>query len=236
MAKLPSISEEETVEELGPYFFIQKKTGHRLTVDSVLLADFIASPEESDSVIDIGTGSGAIPLMLSYKTGSGNIVGVEIDPESALTAKRNVVANGLASRITIVESDFRELKGVFSEGSFQRVVSNPPYVKTGTGRLSPHRGRDAARSELKGNLADLVEISRHLAGSTGRIYFVFPVRRLFEMLGEVKKAGLNAGRLRFVHTDPKKPAKLFLIEAGRGLVLKTEEPVFLRGPSGSSRP
>lgn len=230
LAKAPSIREGETAEELGPYLFIQKKPGHRLTVDSVLLSDFLPELKKTDSVVDLGAGTGAIPLILSYKTPVERITGVEVDPESATLARRNVTANGLQTRITILERDFRDLKDDFPEGSFTVVVSNPPYMKAGTGRVSPYRGRDAARCELHGGLKDLVAVSRHLAGKKGRIYFVFPVSRLFEMLGELKKAGLKTGRLRFVHTDEKRPAKLFLIEAGRGegIDLKIEEPLFLR--------
>ncbi|HXI09303.1 MAG TPA: methyltransferase, partial [Thermodesulfobacteriota bacterium] len=185
---------------------------------------------KTDSVIDLGTGTGGIPLMLSCRTPVQRVTGVEIDAEAASVARRNIEANGLEDRVTIIEGDYREVAGSFSEGAFTVVVSNPPYVKAGTGRVSPSRGRDAARCELRGGLKDLVAASRHLAGDTGRAYFVFPVARLFEMLRELKQAGLKTGRLRFVHTDKKKPARLFLIEAGRGagLELKIEEPLFLR--------
>ncbi len=234
-AQLPSVSEDETVEELGPYLFRQKKNGHRLTVDTVLLADFLPGLEKTDSVIDLGTGTGALPLILSEKTPVEQITGVEVDGVAASIARRNVEANGLETRITILERDFRDLKDGFPEGSFSVVVSNPPYIKAGTGRVSPHKGRDAARCELLGGLRDLVAASKHLAGEKGRVYFVFPVKRLFEMLGELRVVGLKTGRLRFVHTDEKKEAKLFLIEAGRGadIMLKMEEPVFLPGLPGA---
>lgn len=226
----PSVSADETVEELGPYFFIQKKPGHRLTVDSVLLTDFLPQIKKTDSVIDLGTGTGAIALMLAYKTPAARIVGVEVDPASAQIARRNVSVNGLLERVTIIEGDYRDLKDRYSEGAFEVVVSNPPYVKSGSGRISPYRGRDAARSELFGGLADLVEAAAYLAGPTGRVYFVFPVERLFEMLGEIRQRGLRTGRLRFVHTDKVKRAKIFLIEAGRdvSVKLKIEEPLYLR--------
>lgn len=233
-AEAPSLQQDETAEELGPYLFIQKKPGHRLTVDSVLLSDFLPGLKKTDSIVDLGTGTGALPLILSYKTPVEKITGVEVDHGSAALARKNVEANGLQARITILERDFRDLKDDFPEGSFPVVISNPPYIKAGTGRVSPYRGRDAARCELHGGLKDLVAVSRHLAGKNGRIYFVFPVSRLFEMLGELRSAGLKTGRLRFVHTDEKRPAKLFLIEAGRGtdINLKIEEAVFLRRGRG----
>lgn len=227
----PSVHADETVDELGPYLFIQKKTGHRLTEDSVLLFDFLPRLCKNDSVIDLGTGTGALALILSSRTPVQRITGVEIDAPAASVARRNIAANGLEDRVTIIEGDYRDVAGRFPEGAFTVVVSNPPYVKAGAGRVSPTRGRDAARCELTGGLKDLVAASRHLAGERGRAYFVFPVARLFEMLRELKQAGFKTGRLRFVHTDKKKPARIFLIEAGRGagLELKIEEPLYLRG-------
>lgn len=226
-AAMIPVSPDETVEELGPYHFIQKKSGHRLTQDTVLLADFLLPLSNDDSVIDLGTGTGAIPLLLSWKSTALKIVGVEVEEGVASIARRNVELNDLASRVTILKSDFRDLKSVCPEGSFSIVVSNPPYVKAGSGRLSPVKERALARAGIMGDVSELIDASRRLAGKDGRIFYIFPVSRLFEMLKEVKKAGLKARRLRFVHTNPKKAAKLFLIEIGTEGELKIEEPVYL---------
>lgn len=216
-----------TMERLGPFKFFQTRTGHRLTNDPVLLVDFLPRSEPKAPIVDLGTGSGAIPLLLAWKTGAESITGVEVNPVEAATARRNVEENGLAGRIDILNRDFRGLPGVYPEGAFPVVVSNPPYVKAGSGRVSPDEGRAAARSEVFGTLTDLVDVSRYLAGGEGRVFYVFPVIRLEEMLGELKRAGLRARRLRFVHTAPDREARLFLIEAGTTGELKVEEPVFL---------
>lgn len=218
---------EETFEKLGPYGFIQKKKGHRLTQDTVLLSEFLLPLDETDSVIDLGTGTGAIPLVLAWKTGVSRIEGVEVDDVAASIAQRNIEANNLSSRISITKKDFRDLPGLYPEGAFSVVVSNPPYVKAGSGRMSPVHERAVARGEVMGGLKDLVEVSSHLAGKDGKIFYVFPVLRLFELIGEIKEMRLKARRLKFVHTKPDKTARLFLIEAGRTGELKIEEPVFL---------
>jgi tRNA1(Val) A37 N6-methylase TrmN6 len=218
---------QETFENLGPYGFIQKKKGVRLTQDTVLLAEFLLPLQETDSVIDLGTGSGAIPLVLAWKTGVSRIEGVEVDGAAALIAQRNIEANDLSSRISIIKKDFRDLPGLYPEGAFSIVVSNPPYVKAGSGRVSPVRERAVARGEVMGDLRDLVGVSSHLAGKDGRIFYVFPVLRLFELIDEMKKTGLKARRLKFIHTKPGNTARLFLIEAGRIGALKIEEPLFL---------
>jgi len=220
-------SSDETFEKLGPYGFIQKKKGQRLTQDTVLLAEFLLPLRETDSVIDLGTGTGAIPLILAWKTGISKIEGVELDGASASIAQRNIEANDLSSRISVTKKDFRDLPGLYPEGAFSVVVSNPPYVKAGSGRVSPMPERAVARGEVLGDLRELIGVSSHLAGRDGRIFYVFPVLRLFELIDEIKKMGFKARRLKFIHTKPGNTASLFLIEAGRTGGLKIEEPLFL---------
>lgn len=213
----PEISEDEMLESLGPFFFIQRKAGHRLTGDSVSLAECVLpNLTEKDTVIDLGTGTGAIPLLLAAKSPVRKITGVEIDADTARTAGKNVVANGLENRVEILNRDYRELKGIYAEGAFSAVVSNPPYTKAGAGRISPMKERAGARAELYGGLPDLVDVSAHLAGKKGRIFYVFPKARLAEMLEEFGKAGLEAKRIKFISNKPGKEPDLFLIEGGRG--------------------
>lgn len=219
---------QDTPEEnLGPYFFDQKKAGLRLTSDSVALAQFAAqSLTGDDTVIDIGTATGAVLLMLAWKTQTRSLTGVEVDKDACAAAERNVAANGLEGRVAVVNADYRDLPGMYAEGAFKAVVSNPPYTKAGAGRLSPKAGRAAARSEVMGSLADLVRVSRHLAGKEGRIFLVYPVERLSELLAQAGKSGLKAIRLRFIHTGKAKEARLFLVELGSGGGLEIEEPLF----------
>ncbi len=226
-AAAQTLPEDETAEEFGPYRFIQKERGQKLTADTLLLAEFLLPLDETESVIDLGTGTGAIPLILAWKTGVTRLEGVEVDDGAASIARKNIEANGLSSRVSISKMDYRDLPGLYPERSFSAVVSNPPYVKAGSGRISPVRERAVARAEVMGGLGDLIGVSRHLAGRDGRIFYVFPVLRLFELVGELKRMGLKARRLKFIHTDKDKPARLFLIEAGRTGELRIEEPLFL---------
>lgn len=224
----PEIRDDETVERVGPFYFIQKKKGHRLTTDSVLLIEFVSEVniEESCRIIDLGTGTGAIPLLLAARS-QATITAVEVEPGVCEAAKRNIEANGLAGRCTIINSDYRDLPDVYPAGSFDIVVSNPPYTKKGTGRPSPCMERQLARSEVLGGLSDLLAVSRHLAGDHGKICYVFKVARLFEMLREAKNARLSVVRLRFIHFDRKNAARLFLIELASTGTLSIEEPLFV---------
>jgi tRNA1Val (adenine37-N6)-methyltransferase len=94
-------------------------------------------------------------------------------------------------------------------------LSNPPYTKKGTGRTSPVRQRAIARGEVTGTLADLLRVSTHLAGPAGRIFFMYPVKRLKEVREGLKEAGLRARRVHYVRSGPENTVKLFLVEAGR---------------------
>ncbi|MBI4949212.1 MAG: methyltransferase [Deltaproteobacteria bacterium] len=214
------------MEKIGPYSFIQG-SGQKVTNDPLLLADFVLPLNADDRVIDLGTGTGIIPLLLASKSRAKRITGVEIDTEACSVFERNIADNGLEGMVEAVLSDYRDLKSIYKAGSFSLVVANPPYIKAGAGRVSPKKQRAVARSEVKGTLKELIDISKYLAGEKGRVAYVFPVARLFEMLGEARVAGLKVRRLRFIHTSRLKPAKLFLIEAGQEGGLVIEEPVNL---------
>jgi tRNA1Val (adenine37-N6)-methyltransferase len=226
--KRPAITEKETIVSLGPYFLIQRKAGHRLTSDTVALADFAAkSISGKNRVIDLGTATGALLLLLAWKTDAESLTGVEVEKEAASTAVKNVGANGLEARVSVVSADYRDLPAMYPEGAFTAVVSNPPYTKAGTGRVSPKAERALARSEAPGGLAELVSVSKYLAGKSGKIFYVFPVPRLPEMLTEAQKQGLAVRRLRFIHTGKGKEARFFLVELGNCGGLEMEEPLFL---------
>lgn len=219
------VKDGETIERLGPFHFIQKKKGHRLTTDTVLLVDFIPPLKESDTVLDLGTGTGAIPLMLAHRSTDGRITGVEIDPLLADCARRNVEANGLFPRIDMIEGDYARLHELVPRGAFSVVVANPPYVREGAGRKSPDESRQRARHEKAGGLAGLVRGARWALKPRGRLCMVFPVARIFELMDELRAAGLCPIRLRFLRAQRDRRARLFLVEAGEagGLVIEESD-------------
>ena len=227
MPILPKTSSESagTTRMLGPYTYIQPEYGHKVTDGPLLLCDFITPLAEGETVIDIGTGAGVIPLILASKTPVKRIVGVEVQRALVETAKKNVELNSLNDRIELIESDYRDLPGRFPEASFSLVLANPPFVKRDGGRRSPDASRDVARSEVFGVLGDLLQTSAYLAGSGGRVAYIFPVIRFKEMLSGLTGVGLTPTRLRFIHTTPEKGATLFLVEASRSGTLQVEAPL-----------
>ncbi len=253
---LVNVNIDETVEMLGPCLLVQKRVGHRLTTDALLLADFAAESLTSFSrtvraggsvkgyeaerdckrlvetpIVDIGTGNGAIAIMLALRSELGTFVGVEVQSELVELTRRNIAANRLNERISVMDVDYRELPLRFKSGSIALVVSNPPYIKAGEGRVSNDVSRSIARSEVYGSLAELVLVSSYLVADEGSICFIYPVKRYGEMLAELKRAELKVRRVRFIHTAPVGEAIRFLIEAGRTGDHVTEEPIFLPGQS-----
>lgn len=201
------------VEKIGGYSLIQSGSGQKLTGDTLLLADFILPLEKNDIVADLGSGTGALALILASRSPVNRIVCVEVQRPLCDIAVENAAVNGLTDRVEVVERDFRELPAIYPEGSFSVVASNPPYMKAGEGRVSPVTERAISRSEVLGRLVDLIRVSRHLVGKGGRVCYVFPTRRHDEMMEGLYDAGLIPGRIKFIHSGTDKTPKLFLIEA-----------------------
>ncbi|MBI5902174.1 MAG: methyltransferase [Deltaproteobacteria bacterium] len=217
------------VEKIGRYSLIQSGSGQKLTEDTLLLADFILPLKKDDIVADLGAGPGALALILASRSPVKRIVCVEVQRPLCGLALENVAINGLTDRVEVIEKDFRELPAIYPEGSFSLIVSNPPYMKAGEGRVSPVKERAISRTGIFGGLEELIDASKYLCGPYGRICYVFPARRLDEMCAEIERAGLRKRRLRLIYTRMDREAKLFLIEAGKKGELKVEEPVYLRG-------
>ena len=226
---------EETIDELQAYDLkiTQPRHGYRFSLDPLLLCDF-AGIRESEQAVDLGTGCGVIPLILARKAGETGMTGIEMQEEMAVLAERNVRLNALCDRISIVHADVTGIKGHFSASSFDLVVSNPPYRKRGTGRVSPKPGRDDARHESTASLADFLTAAKYLVRLSGRICFIYHPSRITEFLIEAAALKLAPLRLRMVHGNASAEARMFLIEMvkGRKGDLKILPPLLVRDADG----
>ena len=228
----PLPSPDETLDTFfnGKLQIIQKKKGYRFSIDAVLLSQFIKI-RKNERVIDLGTGCGILPFLLSHTTKAHSFVGVEIQKGLAECAKKNVVLNHLEDRISILKQDFRELKGTFPPGSFDVALSNPPYRKFRTGRINPSLEKAIARHEIKGTLKDLISIVSYLLPPKGRCYLIFPALRIVDLLVVLRGEKLEPKRLQFVYPRTGEEAKFILIESIKtsGVELKLMEPLILHG-------
>lgn len=212
-----AIAPDESIETIpgSNLKIIQKKRGYRYSVDALLLAEF-CQVHAGDKVIDLGTGSGIVALLLVEKCPTAQMVGLEIQPGLADVARRNVKLNSLEDKITILNEDVRKVRGIFPEDSFHQVVSNPPFLRTKTGRLSQSQEKAVAKHELALELEDLVQAARHLLKEGGRFSLIYSCSRLTDLLFQLRGQKLEPKRLQFIHHRYDEPARLLLVEAVKG--------------------
>ena len=214
--------------ERNGYRIIQNKNGFCFGMDAVLLSGFVhAGPE--DRIIDLGTGTGILPLLLRAKTGSRDITGLEIQEAMAEMAARSVQLNDLEEDVHIVCGDLKKAGTLFEAGSFDVVTSNPPYMKANGGLTNPDQGKAIARHEICCTFADVAKAAKILLRSGGRFFLVHRPERLAELMETLRAAGLEPKRLRMVHSFMDEKAVMVLIEAasGGGTFLKVEKPLII---------
>src|SRR4030042_2561369 len=224
----PSPDETLDIFLKGKLQMIQKKRGYRFSVDAIRLSQFIKI-QKDERVMDLGTGCGILPLLLSQTTKAHSFIGVEIQKKLADCAKKNVILNHLENRISILKQDFRGWRNPFPPGSFDVVLSNPPYRKYRTGRTNPSLEKAIARHEMKGTVEDLISVASYLLPPKGRCYLIFPVLRTVDLLVALRGEKLEPKRLQFVHPFIGKEAKFILTESIKdsGVELKLMNPLIL---------
>lgn len=214
----------------GELKILQSKAGYRFSEDTVLLSRYV-DIKKGEKAIDLGTGCGILPLLLSQSTQGHSFVGVEIQKGLAHLARKNVLLNHLEGRITILHRDYRRLKNVFSPGCFDVVLANPPYRKYRTGRVNPASEKAIARHEISGTIRSLASITAYLLRPKGRAYFIFPAQRLVDLLLALRQADLEPKRLQFAHPRTGGEARFVLTESFKrsGVELRVMAPLILRG-------
>jgi tRNA1Val (adenine37-N6)-methyltransferase len=233
------LSPDETLDTFlnGRLQVLQKRGGYRFSVDSILLSQFIRI-RKNEKVVDLGTGCGILPLLLSQTAKTSLFIGVEIQKGLAECAQKNVVLNHLDGRISILRQDFRELKRTFPPGSFDVVLSNPPYRKYRSGRINPAAEKAVARHEIKGTLKDLISTASYLLPPKGRCYLIFPAARTVDLFVALRDGALEPKRLQFVHPRLEAEAKFVLLESIKtsGAELKVMSPLLLRESESAESP
>jgi len=236
-APLALLHPDETLDALGygDLQIIQPQQGFRFTIDPILLAGF-AQCKTGETWIDLGCGSGVLPLLLARREAGLQITGIEIDPASAERACRNVILNKLDKQIDIIHGDLRELRQTHDAQSWDVIITNPPYRRPESGRVSSGADRAIARHELQGNLDDFLEASRYLLKNGGRFYAIYLAERLPELLVKMSAKKIEPKRLRCIHPRRTHDANLVLIEGRRsgrpGLTMVA--PLFLYEGEGYS--
>ena len=211
------LREGERLDELqrNGYQIIQDPKRFCFGMDAVLLAGF-ARVKPKERVLDLGTGTGIIPILLKGRTKGESFTGLEIQPESADMAKRSVRLNHLEDQIRIVTGDLREAEKIFGAGSFEVVTCNPPYMTDLHGLKNPSEAKAVARHEILCTLEDVLAQASRLLVPGGRFYLVHRPFRLSEIIFGLCKKGLEPKRMRMVHPYLDREPVMVLLEALKG--------------------
>lgn len=209
--------EKERLDDLGcrGYQIIQNPEKFCFGIDAVLLSGF-ARVKPGQKVIDLGTGTGIIPILMEAKTQASHLTGLEIQEESADMARRSVKYNGLESKIDIVTGDIREAARLFGAASFDVCTCNPPYMIGGHGLVNPSTPKTIARHEVLCNLEDIIREAAKVLVPGGNFFMVHRPFRLAEIINTLTAHRLEPKRMRFVHPYVDKEPNMVLIEAKKG--------------------
>ena len=207
------LKENERIDDLEfkGLKIIQNKEGFCFGIDSVLLSSF-AKNIKNAKVIDLGTGTGIINILLSGKTNNCNFTGVEIQEEVAEMACRSIKLNNLEDRIKIINESILNLKNTFKRKEFDVVVTNPPYKKINTGIINKQDKKIISRHEITASLEDFIQIASYLLKDYGEFYMVHRPDRLVDIFSIMRKEKIEPKKIRFVYPDKNKKANLVLIK------------------------
>lgn len=213
---------------------IQNKEGFCFGIDSVLLSDYAKNIKKDAIVVDIGTGTGIIGLLLCKKAKLKKIYGVEIQEDVAKMAERSVQLNSLEDKFEIINIDINNISDKLDNNSIDAIVTNPPYKKKNTGLLNEEEKKLISRHEIKCTLEDIVKTSYKLLKSKGEFYMVHRAERLVDILYTLRNNKLEPKNIRFVHSKVGEKPKLILIRCVKDAkeYLKIENPLFIYDNNG----
>jgi len=209
------MSEEVTIDFLNVdgMKIIQRNDYFNFSIDSVLVANFLTINRNSKKIADLGTGNGAIPMLLSKRT-KAKLVGLELQDVSVELANKNIILNKLEEQIEIKKGDIRKIENHFSAQEFDSVICNPPFFKLdgNSEQLNNLDQLTIARHEVTVNLEEIVKGASYILKNRGYFCIVHRASRFFEILEYMKKYNIQGKRVQFGHTKKDKEAKIVLIE------------------------
>lgn len=214
---------------------IQNSEGFCFGIDSVLLSDFAKEIRSNSKVLDLGTGTGILGILLCGKTKLSKIYGIEVQQEVSDMAKRSVLLNNLNNKFEIINDNITNLSNYFEKSSFDAIVSNPPYKKDNSGLKNEAEKKLISRHEIKATLEDFISISSDMLKSNGSLYMVHRPERLSDLFYLLKKYHLEPKKLRLVHSYQNTKPKLVLVKATKNAksFLNIEEPLIIYNTDGS---
>ena len=225
----PSLLDDERLDEVNEHIrLIQKKQGLTFGTDAYLLTAFVRTSPAARAV-DLGSGTGIIPLLLCARNKVRSVTAVELQASFADLIRRNAQLNGMEERISVCNADVREINSATFGGEVDLVCSNPPYLKSNAGKSNLAEEKEIARHEVHGGIYDFCAAASRLLKTKGRFACVFRTERLSELFAAMKENRLEPKRMVMVHADPASPPCMVLVEAMKDASpsLTVEPPLFL---------
>lgn len=232
------LKENERIDDLKykGLKIIQDNTGFCFGIDSVILSDFAKNIKNGADVVDLGTGTGIISLLLCGKTNLNKIVGVEIQEDVAEMAKRSIKLNNLENKFRIENVDINNIfkDKILEKNNYDVVVMNPPYKEVGTGIVNGEEKKLISRHEIKATLSDFVEVASGLLKDKGELYLVHKPERIVDIIQKLRENKLEPKELKIVYPNRNADASLILIKAVKGgkKFLKILEPLYIYEENG----
>lgn len=213
-----------TIDSIGSIRICQPREGYRFSVDALILAHFV-NLKRVRKIVDLGAGTGIIGIILAKRYPSSKVTLIEIQEDLAKLALESVRINNLERQVSVLWADVRE----YEETGVDVLVTNPPFRKSGTGKLSPNQNRALARHELTLSISDIAKVAQRTLRVRGRLFMIHLPERLTEIFCVLSHHRLEIKRMRFIHSKPETEAKMVLIEAikeGKSY-LKVERPFII---------
>lgn len=201
--------------ERNGYQIIQNPEKFCFGMDAVLLSGF-ANVKKGERALDLGTGTGIIPILLEAKTQGEHFTGLEIQEESADMARRSVALNHLEEKIDIVTGDIKDASKIFGASSFDVITTNPPYMTGQHGLTNELEAKTIARHEVLCSLEDIIRESAKILPNKGRFYMVHRPFRLAEIMTVMKQYKIEPKRMRLVYPFVDKEPNMVLLEGVKG--------------------
>ena len=231
------LKENERIDDLefNGYKIIQNSEGFCFGIDSVLLSDFAKDIRHNSKVMDLGTGTGILCILLAGKTKLKEIYGIEIQEEVADMARRSVELNSLQDKVKIINESILNLEKIFEKGSIDAIVTNPPYKKLNTGLQNDNEKKVISRHEITANLEDFIRISKDMLKDKGEFYMVHRPERLVDIIYLMRKYKIEPKQIRFVAPKIGKEPNLVLIKGVKNAkeFLKFDNILYVYNEDGS---
>lgn len=214
---------------------IQNKEGFCFGIDAVLLSDFAKNIKKDSKVLDLGTGTGIISILLCGKTSLKKIYGIEVQKEVYDMACRSSILNNLEDKFEVINENILNLENIFKKNSFDVIVTNPPYKKQNSGIVNEKEKKLISRHEILANLEDFIRISSKLLRDKGEFYMVHRPERMVDIFSLMREYKIEPKEVRLVFSNEKNPPKMILVKGVKngGNHLNVKENLYIYNEDGT---